>query len=129
MAFNQNQIASYDEARALRDYLNGTQQFADNQILPGDDQSLPAPVPDPNFPWLPVKEPLIGIYIPAWSNVPGAGPAPNDGDKLFLHFRMTNPRQGYKGFNVGLISDKFRRFAGSPSAQLSALNHIAGEMV
>src|SRR5678816_3712480 len=116
MAFNTNQLASYDEARALRDYINSTQQFAENNILAGDDEGSPVPQPDPNFPWLPPITPKVGIYLPSWGAT--GGPIPSDGDKLFLHYRMTN---GKEGLNVGLWIDKFKRYPGNPSYVLGQL--------
>ncbi len=120
MSFNPAQLASYPEARALRAYLNATPQFSASniQILPGDDEVVSPPTPDPNFPWLVPLPPTYGIYIPVWSNVPGAGPAPNDGDKLWLHYAIDN---GKKGFNVGLAIDKFKRYPASPDYVVSEL--------
>ncbi len=124
MSFNPAQLASYDEARALRSLLNATPQFANNQILPGDDEiPTPALAPDPNFPWLPVAVPAKpGIYIPEWSNVPGAGPAPNEGNKYWLHYRCQN---GKEGFNVGLCREKFRSYPNSPNY---VVDQLAAEM-
>ncbi len=105
--FNPAQLATYAEARALRDAMNNTQSFQANPILPGDDETAPAPVPDPNFPWLPPKVPNVGIYIPHWESGPHGDVVPNDGDRLFLHYRM---KDGKSGFNVGLWIDKFKRY-------------------
>ena len=118
MTFNPSQLASYAEARALREYLNSTQQFASNPILAGDDQSAPAPVPNPNFPWLPPIIPRVGIYLPAWTAGPHADPEPSQGEELFLHYRLANGREG---FNVGLWIDKFKRYPGSPLYVLTTL--------
>lgn len=118
MSFNPAQLASYFDARSLRAYLNSTPQFAKNQILGGDDEIVAPVEPDPNFPWLTPLPPTFGIYVPVWSNVPGAGPAPNDGDKLWLHFATAN---GRKGFNVGLAIDKFKRYPASPEYVVRAL--------
>jgi|SRR6185369_12172165 len=118
MPFNPNQLASYDEARALRDYINSTQQFVNNNILLGDDQDSPAPQTNPNFPWLPPITPRVGIYLPLWAAGPHADPEPNAGNMLFLHFRMTN---GKEGLNVGLWVDKFRRYPDNPSYVLAQL--------
>lgn len=113
MLFNSSQLATYAEARVLRDYLNSTQQFADNRILLGDDEANSAPVPNPNFPWLPpsVAFPRAGIYLPTWAAGPHGDAEPNQGDSLFLHFRYTNGREG---FNVGLAREKFKSFPNSP---------------
>jgi len=115
-SFNVSQLATYDEARALRDYLNSTQAFAANPILPGDDEIAPAPVPNPNFPWLPPITPNVGIYLPTWGDTGGA--EPNDGAALFLHFRTTNGRQG---FNVGLVREKFKSFPANTDYVLGVL--------
>lgn len=118
--FNAAQLATYSEARALRDYLNSTQQFAANPILPGDDESNSAPVPNPNFPWLPptVAFPRAGIYLPTWTPGPHADPEPNADAALFLHFRYAN---GKEGLNVGLAREKFKSFPNSPSYVLDYL--------
>ncbi len=120
MPFNPTQLATYAEARALRDYLNSTQQFAANPILPGDDESNSTPVPNPNFPWLPptVAFPRAGIYLPTWDAGPHADPEPNQDASLFLHFRYTNGREG---FNVGLYRTKFQAFPNSPGYVLKNL--------
>lgn len=120
-AFNSTQLASYDEARALRDYLNALQPFAGNQILPGDDELNSTPVANPNFPWLPptVAFPRAGIFLPTWSSGPHGDPEPNDGaGRLFLHFRTT---LGHQAYNVGLCIDKFKRFPASPDYVVRAL--------
>ncbi len=109
--FNPAQLATYAEARALRDAINHNQRFVANPIIPGDDELAPVPVPDPNFPWLPPKVPTVGIYIPHWESGPHGDVIPSDGDKLFLHFRM---KDGKDGFNVGLWRDKFERYPNSP---------------
>lgn len=118
--FNIAQLASYNEARALRDYINNTQQFVavGNLILPGDDETAPAPMPNPNFPWLPPSVPRVGIFLPSWSPGPHSDPEPNDGQgRLWLSFRMENGRV----FNVGLWIDKFKRYPDSPDYVLRAL--------
>lgn len=120
MTFNPNQLASYAQARALRDYLNSAPQFAGRNVLPGDDEqgAGSVTVPNPNFPWLPPKVIQVGIYIPSWTAGPHADPEPNDNDKLFLHFRFVN---GFEGANVGLMLDKFSRYPSSPMYVLTAL--------
>lgn len=118
MAFNPAQLASYDEARALREVVNNSQLFALNPILSGDDEGLPAPAPNPNFPWLPPVVPRVGIYLPVWVAGPHADPEPAEGDRLWLHYRFRNGKQG---FNVGLWIDKFKRYPQSPYYVLSAL--------
>jgi hypothetical protein len=73
-------------------------------VIAGDDETAPA------------VGTLTGIYVPSWSNVPGAGPegsaAGPDGTKyLTLCLRFAN---GHAGMNVGLILDKFSRYPLSP---------------
>ncbi len=111
VSFNSAQLATYNEARALRSLLNATPQYASNQILPGDDEfPAPAPVPDPNFPWMPVVVPAKpGIFQPEWG-VTG-GPEPSIGDAFFLHFRYANGAVT----NVGLSREKFRSYPNSPN--------------
>ncbi len=123
MPFNDAQIATYAEARALRDYLNSTQQFAANPILGGDDEGNAVPIPNPNFPWLPptVAFHRAGIYIPTWVAGPHGDPAPNSGEAQFLHFRYTNGREG---FNVGLAREKFKSF---PNSTSYVLDNLAAE--
>lgn len=120
MAFNPNQLASYAEARALRDYINSAPQFVGRNILSGDDATGSDSVvtPDPNFPWLPPKVAKVGIYLPNWTAGPHADPEPNQDEKLFLHFRFAN---GFEGANVGLFLDKFRRYPNSPMYVLGVL--------
>jgi hypothetical protein len=120
ITFNPNQLASYAEARSLREYLNSSPQFVGRNVLPGDDEKGLETVstPDPNFPWLPPKVAQVGIYLPSWVAGPHGDPEPNQEDKLFLHFRFAN---GFEGANVGLFLDKFRRYPNSPLYVLSAL--------
>ncbi len=109
--FNPAQLATYVEARALREAMNRCPSFWANPILPGDDEISAAPVPDPNFPWLPPNVPIVGIYIPHWESGPAGNPAPSDGDSKWLHYRM---KDGKEGFNVGLWIDKFKRYPNDP---------------
>lgn len=120
MPFNAAQLATYSEARALRDYLNSTQQFAANPILAGDDEANSAPVPNVNFPWLPptVAFPRAGIYLPTWSPGPHGDPEPSADTAQFLHFRYANGREG---FNVGLYRTKFQSFPANPAYVLDNL--------
>ena len=118
ISFNPTNLATYDEARALRDYLNSTQAFAANPILSGDDEIAPAPVPNPNFPWLPPVVPAVGIYLPYWVGGPGGFPEPADGSAMFLHFRTFNGREG---FNVGLVREKFKSFPANADYVLQVL--------
>ncbi len=124
VSYSLSQLASYDEARALRDVCNTCQSFISNGnlILPGDDQSLPAPVPNPNFPWLPVALPRVGIFLPSWDNT--GGPEPSDGDRQWLAYRMQNGRT----FNVGLWIDKLKRYP-SDAGQQYVLAYLAAETV
>jgi hypothetical protein len=123
--FNPAQLATYIEARGLRDYLNNYFKFAlTSQILPGDDDptNVFVPVVNPNFPWI-VPQPLdknkVGIYLPSWSPGPHADPQPFGPDgKLHLHFRFAN---GFEGMNVGLVIDKFNRYPHSPVYVLGTL--------
>ncbi len=118
--FNVAQLASYNEARALRDYINSTQEFIskNNLILPGDDETAPVAAKNPNFPWLPVTVPQFGIFLPSWSPGPAGDPEPNDGEgRLWLSFRMQNSNT----FNVGLWIDKFKRYPDAPGYVLRTL--------
>lgn len=119
--FNPAQLATYDDARQLRDWLNATPQFAKLQVLAGDDQHGIQQVVNPNMPWLPPKAVVPGIYIPAWEGGPGGFPVPHIGDATFLHYRFAN---GFSGANVGLIIDKFKRY---PTAQSYVLDELAKE--
>ena len=124
MIFNTNQLASYEQARALRDLLD--QHKIGGGILPGDDEVGVTLTPNLNFPWLPPVPQRVGIYLPVWQSGPGGFSEPNaigpDGAKLlFLHFRFQN---GKEGLNVGLILDKFRRY---PHSQEYVLGEIAKE--
>ncbi len=125
MSFNPAQLATYAEARALRDFLNATQPFQANLILPGDDEGNSAPVPNPNFPWLPpsVPNPRAGIFLPTWATGPHGDPEPQDGAALFLHFRSTN---GHQEYNVGLCREKFKSFG--PNGVDYVLRTLAEEM-
>ncbi len=123
MTFNPAELATYEEARQLRTFLNSTQAFKNNPILPGDDEAAAPPVANPNFPWLPPLTPQVGIYLPSWVSGPHADPEPAIGTSYFLHFRMSN---GHLGFNVGLCREKFRSFPNSPDYVVSEL---AKEMI
>ena len=113
--YNSQQLASYAQARSLVAAINRTLiQFGAGDprpmgggVVAGDDE-----ITDVNAPVIPT-----GIYIPGWSNVPGAGPentaTGQDGTKYFtLCLRFVN---GHVGMNVGLILDKFSRYPMSPS--------------
>ena len=128
MIFNANQLASYEQARALRDLLN--QHKIGGGVLPGDDEQGVTLTPNLNFPWLPPVPERVGIYRPIWQAGPGGFSEPNaelhtlEGEivkLLFLHFRFQN---GKEGLNVGLILDKFRRY---PHSQEYVLGEIAKE--
>ncbi len=117
--FAPEQLASYDQARSLRDFLN-IFKFG---ILPGDDQNGAQVITDPNFPWLPPKTATPGIYRPPWESGPAGFPEPNgtlpDGTKTyFLHYRCSN---GKDGINVGLCIDKFKRYPGNPAYVIGQL--------
>ncbi len=121
ITFNPAQLATYNQARALRDFLN----FFYFQILPGDDENgTPQPQVDPNFPWMPPKPVTCGIYLPPWEPGPGGfeepnGVDPETGEKtLYLHYRCAN---GKEGMNVGLCIDKFKRYPSSPQYVIKAL--------
>jgi len=93
--FNTNQLASFEEARNLRDFLMASPYFQPAVIAPETQ--------DPT---------QSGIFIPEWVGGPGGFPEPNYTDPVthvkyfFLHYRWSN---GFVG-NVGLIIDKFRRY-------------------
>jgi hypothetical protein len=119
MTFNPNQLASYEEARAQRDFLNGYGM----EILPFDDErSKDGRVFAPGlFEWLPQREVQPGIYVPKWEGGPTAFPVPQDGERKFLHFRLRN---GASGLNVGLTIDKLRRY---PTATAYAVQELLRE--
>ncbi len=121
MTFNDLQLASYKDARELRDWLNAQPQFAGRQILAGDDEHGVVSVPNVNMPWLPPTVQVPGIYIPKWEGGPTAFPVPHSGDKTFLHYRMAN---GFSGANVGLIMDKLRKY---PTSIQYALDELVKE--
>ena len=108
--FNDMELATYDEAKSIRDILNVYN--VGGGVKPGDDENGVQSVPNPNFPWLPPTTPLPGTYQPTWVGGPGGFPIPQGtGGKKFLHFRFTN---GGEGMNVGLIREKFKSFPLSP---------------
>lgn len=117
-SFNLMQLASYIEARSLRDLINNSQYFIanNNLILPGDDEAAPDPVPNANMPWLPPVAPPYGIFLPNWGNTGGPEPSDDQG-RLWLHFRMQNGG----AFNVGLWIDKFKRYPNAPDYVLRNL--------
>lgn len=119
--FNVNQLATYDEARAMRTYL-GT---IGGGVLDGDDEKGVQFVANPSMPWLPPTQQIPGIYVPSWEGGPGGFAVPHDGDKRFLHFRFKN---GASGMNVGLIIDKFRRYPNSPAYVLGEIAREAASM-
>lgn len=119
--FNPTQVATYDDARQLRDWLNQQPQFARCLILPGDDEHGIVSVVNVNMPWLPPTPQKPGIYIPKWEGGPAAFPVPHIGTATFLHFRMVN---GFEGANVGLIVAKFKSY---PTAQQYVLDAIVKE--
>lgn len=122
--FNLMELATYEEARAIRSLLNtyGT----GGGVLPGDDESGSTPVSNPNFPWLPAAVALPGIYQPSWLGGPGGFPIPSSpGGKKYLHFRFKN---GGEGMNVGLIIDKFKRYPLSPIYVINTLNDEANHL-
>ncbi len=127
MTFNDNQLASYADARQLRDWLNAQPQFAGRQILAGDDEHGIVSVPNVNMPWLPPTVQVPGIYVPSWEGGPHGDAVPHSGTpgtpdyKTFLHYRMSN---GFSGANVGLIMDKFRKY---PTSQQYVLDEIVKE--
>lgn len=119
--FNLSQLATYAEARALRDLLNSDTRFARCQALPGDDEGGSTPTVNANFPWLPPIVPQLGIHRLVWDGGPGGFAEPANGDSKFLHFRFANGRDG---INVGLCIDLFRRYPG-PSGASYVLGKIA----
>jgi len=105
--FNTNQLASFEQARNLRDFFMASNYFSSVRILPEQpDQSK------------------SGIFLPEWSEGPGAFPEPNYTDPLtgtkyyFLHLRWSN---GFEN-NVGLCLDKFRRYPFSPDYVMRTLS-------
>lgn len=118
--FNPAQLASYNQARQLREFLN---RF-NFQILPNDDEhGTPKPQPDPNFPWMPPKPVECGIFLYPWESGPGGfeephGIDPETGEELlYLGYKSKNGKQN----NVGLCIDKFKRYPGSPRYVVGAL--------
>lgn len=122
--FNLMELATYEEARALRELFNhyGT----GGGVLPGDDEKGVVPTVNPNFPWLPATIELPGIYQPSWVGGPAGFPIPQGpGGKKFLHFRFKN---GGEGMNVGLCIDKFKRYPTAPLYVINTLNEEANNL-
>lgn len=119
--FNPAQLATYEQARAVRDFL-GTQ--VGGGVLSGDDEHGIQTVPNVLF-WLPPVQQVPGIYVPPWESGPHADPVPSDGNKKFLHYRFKN---GAEGMNVGLIIDKFSRYPNSPDYVIRTLAEEAASM-
>lgn len=123
--FNPAQLATYAQARVLREYFNAN--LLGRGIPLGDDENGVTLVQNVNFPWLPPVPQKVGIYIPKWEGGPTAFEAPNGvnqfGEKLFfLHFLFNN---GFTN-NVGLCLDKFRRYPGQNAFVLNELNREIG---
>ncbi len=104
--FNTNQLASFEEARNLRDFLMSSLDFKPVVILQESQD--------------PTKS---GIFLPEWIGGPGGFPEPNYTDPVtqvkyfFLHYRWSNRFEN----NVGLMLDKFRRYPFSPGYVMRAL--------
>lgn len=97
---NARELATYEQARQLRDYLN-SKLSAPYVVLPGDDEGLQS-------------GPTTGIYIPHFFGTP----PPSQGEFHYIVFQFAS---GANGFNVGLIIDKFSRYPMSPAYVLSAI--------
>jgi hypothetical protein len=122
--YNSQELASYVQARTLVTAINSTLLPLGGStpipmgggVLPGDDEATTMANP-------PAEPQNTGIYMPTWSNVPGAGPEGSavgpDGTKYYtLCLRFVN---GKVGMNVGLILDKFSRYPLSP-------NYVIGQI-
>lgn len=120
--FNNSQLASYDEARALRTFLGSR---LGGGVLDGDDEHGIQTVSNPAMPWMPPTPQVPGIYVPTWEGGPAGFQIPSDGNRKFLHFRLKN---GAEGMNVGLIIDKFSRYPNSAEYVLRALADEANSM-
>lgn len=96
--YNAEELATFDEAVAIRKTLNYSAVFykLGLQILPWWNN----PTPDKS-----------GIYLPPWAPGPHGDPEPNSGQALFYHFRWSN---GMEGMNVGLVRGLFARYPASP---------------
>lgn len=96
--FNDNQLASWEQARGLakdlNDFRNVTGLYLGGGVAPETS-----------------NEATSGIYVPTWLGGPGGFPVPSDlKTKYWLHFRFNN---GRCGINVGLILDKITRYGGN----------------
>ena len=122
--FNEKQLATYEEARALRELLN--HYGVGGGIAPGDDSAGVQMVSNPNFPWLPplpLSKP--GIFIPPWEGGPTGFAVPSSGEAKFLHFRFAN---GAEGMNIGLCREKFKSFPLAAAYVFNTLNQEAQDL-
>jgi hypothetical protein len=105
--FNPNQLATWDDARALAAQI---ETFRITTGVPMGGGVKPETA-DAN---------TSGLYVPSWVGGPGGFPEPNDVENLkyWLHFRFQN---GASGINVGLILDKLVRYGGNTMYVFSSL--------
>jgi hypothetical protein len=126
VTFNPEELATYEEARAIRDLLNSDTRFAGAQILMGDDENGATPQVNPNFPWLPPIVPQLGIHRLVWEGGPGGFQEPGISNAKFLHFRFSN---GFDGMNVGLVRQKFKAYMlAGPAGASYVMDQLAAEV-
>jgi len=112
--FNQNQLATWDQAREYAIRISMGPIVVGGGVKPETPNSSTS-----------------GIYRPDWQAGPGGFVEPNytdprTGEKyFFLHYRFN---QGQEGVNVGLVIDRFRRYPTSPLYVLSQLTAEVASM-
>lgn len=101
VAFNPDQLATWNQARKYAKRINGSVPFKQAGI------SIPAD----------------GIYLPSWVSGPGGDPEPSGPDGLmWLHYKFSN---GMDGVNVGLVVNEFQRY---PAAPLYVFNWLLAQV-
>jgi hypothetical protein len=101
--FNLAQLATWQEAMKMVDFINFSQLFqsAGIMIIPQDPTHVHS-----------------GAYIPSWVSGPGGFQEPVNGNLYFIHYRYSN---GMEGMNAGLVREKFKSFPLSPVYVLGTL--------
>ncbi len=107
--FNAEQVATWDEARAIRESINNHPLFKNSNLQIMSESS--GWTKHPLYDWLPMVKTKSGIYIPEWLSGPHSDPTPQIGISYWLHFRYNN---GFEDSNVGLIRTKFKAYPTSP---------------
>lgn len=108
MTFNQNQLATWEQARALAKEIDAFRQRTGVPMGGG--------VRPETSNWE-----TSGIFVPTWVGGPGGFPEPADAEHnlYWLHYRYVNGRVG----NVGLILDGLQRYGNNEWPVFMTLNN------